>query len=83
MHDNRRQFIFYFGQGANVLDIFALNTQPIRENQIGDWNSRSRIFAQAAIVNRLKPTFGRFVRNTALRREQRIYRKVAIHRMRK
>ena len=81
MHDNRRQFIFYFGQGANVLDIFALNTQPIRENQIGDWNSRSRVFAQVAIVNRLKLTFVRYVRNTALRRGQRICRKVAIHRI--
>ncbi len=56
MHDNRRQFIFYFGQDANVFDILAFNTQPIRENQVADRNSRSRIFAQIAIVYGLKPT---------------------------
>ena len=83
MHDNRRQFIFYFGQGANVLDIFALNAQPIRENKIGDWDSLSRIFAQVARVNRLKLAFVCYVRNRALRREQRIFRKVAAHRIRK
>ena len=59
MHDNRRQFIVYFSQDANVLDIFALNAQPIRENQIVDRNSRSRIFTQVAIVNRVKSTFER------------------------
>jgi len=63
-----------------VLDIFALNTQPIRENKFGDRNSRSRIFAQVARVNRLKLAFVCNVRNMALRRKQRICRKVAIHR---
>ena len=66
MHDNRRQLVRYFGQNANVLDIFALNTQPIRENQIRDWNSGNRIFAQVAIVNHL---------------ELALVRKVAIHRI--
>ena len=66
MHHNRRQFICYFGQDANVFDILALNTQPIRENKIADRNSHSRIFAQAAIVNHFKSTFAR---------------KVAIHRI--
>jgi hypothetical protein len=79
VHDNRRQFIFHFGQGANMLDIFALNTQPIRENQIGDRNSHSRIFSQVAIVNCLKLNFVRIVLSTALHRKQRRCREVAIH----
>ena len=80
MHDNRRQFIVYFSQGANVLGIFAFNAQPISENEIGDRNSRSRIFTKVEIVNRMQPPFMRYVRNTTLGAWRRVGREVAIHR---
>ena len=81
MHDNRRQFIFYFDQGANVFAVFTLNTQPIRENQVGDWNSHSRIFTQVEVGNHLELAFKRYTRNMASRRGQRVCRKLANHRI--